>query len=324
MTSTSIVEGDFVYMLIEREFRTLSNHDKAYKIGQSGNIMGRMRGYPKGSQLLICVHVRDAEVSERYILNAFKSIFVQRADIGREYFTGDPTDMMSTFMSVIKNHGLADYGGINKETNPKIKTEIEIEEYIELDNDVPAETESDDKESNEDDDAIKDEKQRAIRQRQISKMDVDQRVDKFYQSARADLKGSVNVSEVHARFVDWCDNPALQPIGFRRLSATFLNNYGVATKPSIDGATMCFPDPTSIKTVENQYAEWLGKNIVITRDKADYLHMAQMKAKAGGCKEFVKLTKAYFDKIDGVSFPEVARVEGTTARGIVKGIMYKK
>jgi hypothetical protein len=49
--------GPAVYLLIEREFRGFPAPHRVYKVGRTDDIIERMRGYPKGSKLLMYVCV---------------------------------------------------------------------------------------------------------------------------------------------------------------------------------------------------------------------------------------------------------------------------
>lgn len=55
----------------------------------------RFVNYPKGSKLLFAVHCPSEKLvsTETRLIRTFKSKFVQRSDIGREYFEGDPSEM---------------------------------------------------------------------------------------------------------------------------------------------------------------------------------------------------------------------------------------
>jgi excinuclease UvrABC nuclease subunit len=51
-----------IYLVQEREF--IKTNEDVYKIGKSNNLSQRVRGYPKGSRLLLlilCKNVNDIE-----------------------------------------------------------------------------------------------------------------------------------------------------------------------------------------------------------------------------------------------------------------------
>ena len=107
------MRGDFVYMIVEREFLRLVPTRKAFKIGKSSNLLNRMRQYPKGSQVLTCVHVGNADAAERALLGVFDAIFKRRTDVGREYFAGDPVAMQRLFWSVLDTKGFLTCGHVH-------------------------------------------------------------------------------------------------------------------------------------------------------------------------------------------------------------------
>ena len=88
-----------VYLLITREF--YNARQNVYKIGRSSNIQSRFKTYPNGSITLIVRPCKDCVESEKVIMREFKERFVQRVDIGSEYFEGDVVEMIETFNSLV-------------------------------------------------------------------------------------------------------------------------------------------------------------------------------------------------------------------------------
>jgi hypothetical protein len=82
------IESQYVYLLQEREFT--KTHEDIFKIGKStqSNIK-RLTQYPKGSILLIQLSCLDCTKCEKMIMRKFKEKYIQRLDIGHEYFEGD-------------------------------------------------------------------------------------------------------------------------------------------------------------------------------------------------------------------------------------------
>jgi hypothetical protein len=77
-----------VYLLIEREF--LQSNCPIYKIGRSSQENDkRIKQYPKGSRLICLINVEDSKFMEKEIFSLFKHKYVQRRDIGSEYFEGN-------------------------------------------------------------------------------------------------------------------------------------------------------------------------------------------------------------------------------------------
>lgn len=85
-----------IYLLQEREF--LNSGENVYKIGRTSQEgLKRFDSYPKGS-VLYCIRKSDNPIrDEKTIKNVFDDMFENRDDIGREYYQGDLTDMISIF-----------------------------------------------------------------------------------------------------------------------------------------------------------------------------------------------------------------------------------
>ena len=86
-----------IYMLKEREF--VNSGINIYKIGKTLDLEKRMSKYPKGSHLYFNVLSDDIDKDEREILNIFRHEFVQRKDIGLEYFEGEHKLMLKQLFS---------------------------------------------------------------------------------------------------------------------------------------------------------------------------------------------------------------------------------
>jgi hypothetical protein len=76
-----------IYLLIEREFR--KTKENIYKIGKTRNLKHRLQDYPIGSLLLFSNSCPSLDESEDELLKQFNKRFIQRKDIGTEYFEGD-------------------------------------------------------------------------------------------------------------------------------------------------------------------------------------------------------------------------------------------
>jgi len=90
ITSNSTVDNKvngIIYLLLEREF--IKTGENVYKVGKTSNINKRMSKYPKGSFLYFSVVSDDIDRDEKEILSVFENEFIQRRDIGSEYFEGD-------------------------------------------------------------------------------------------------------------------------------------------------------------------------------------------------------------------------------------------
>ena len=77
-----------IYLLIEREF--LKSNCPIYKIGRSSQENDkRIKQYPKGSRLICLINVVDSIFMEKEMMHLFKHKYIQRKDIGSEYFEGN-------------------------------------------------------------------------------------------------------------------------------------------------------------------------------------------------------------------------------------------
>lgn len=91
-----------VYLLIEREFFvTMQN---IFKIGRSANVSNRTRQYPKGSQLLVVLPCNDSILTESHLKRVFSEKFIQRSDIGSEYYEGPPDTIIKEFVANVALH----------------------------------------------------------------------------------------------------------------------------------------------------------------------------------------------------------------------------
>lgn len=85
--TTSFNDTQFFYLLIEREF--IKTGESIYKIGRTIVVARRFMRYPKGSEIICVLKVPNCEQFETDIKVEFKRLFVNRLDIGDEYFEGD-------------------------------------------------------------------------------------------------------------------------------------------------------------------------------------------------------------------------------------------
>ena len=83
----------YIYLIWEREF--WSQNINIYKIGKSKQEnCRRLQAYPKGSRLIMIITVEHVDQTELELINIFKQKFIQRSDIGTEYFQGDCKSMI--------------------------------------------------------------------------------------------------------------------------------------------------------------------------------------------------------------------------------------
>jgi hypothetical protein len=101
----------YIYLLIEREF--LNSGEPVYTIGRSRRshkkttlLTQRVCEYPKGSKCILCRIVGDCYLAEDTIKKTFSQIFIQRKDIGIEYFEGDIELMKLEFIKIAKEYAI--------------------------------------------------------------------------------------------------------------------------------------------------------------------------------------------------------------------------
>lgn len=91
------------YIVQEREF--LNQNLPICKIGKtSRTIEERLKGYPKGTKIIIQIEVSDSTEIETMLKNEFKKVFKHRNDIGSEYFEGDIGHMVDYFCKIISKY----------------------------------------------------------------------------------------------------------------------------------------------------------------------------------------------------------------------------
>lgn len=101
-TMTTLLQYNYIYLLQEREF--VNSNQTIYKIGKSKQENNkRMNQYPKCSKLLFQIECNDCDLLETQLIAEFKNTYVQRADIGTEYFEGDKESMMNMIFEYRKN-----------------------------------------------------------------------------------------------------------------------------------------------------------------------------------------------------------------------------
>lgn len=87
----------YIYLLIEREFINSGEH--IYKIGKTTqDPIKRFNQYPKGSKLILIVHVSDCHENEKKIIDLFDNNFERCPNIGREYYKSNNVNMMITLI----------------------------------------------------------------------------------------------------------------------------------------------------------------------------------------------------------------------------------
>ena len=102
-----------VYLLIEREF--LKSECPIYKIGRSSQENdNRIKQYPKGSQLICFIKVVDSKFMENEMMHLFKHKYIQRKDIGSEYFEGNLVMMRKDMFDMVIEYDCAGFSECKK------------------------------------------------------------------------------------------------------------------------------------------------------------------------------------------------------------------
>ncbi len=94
---------NFIYIIKIREF--VNNNQNIYKIGRTTqDNLKRFNNYPKGSILLYYFYCDDCKIIENNIIQLFKKLFIQKKELGNEYFEGDIYLMMIEIAKIIYNN----------------------------------------------------------------------------------------------------------------------------------------------------------------------------------------------------------------------------
>lgn len=90
---------NYIYLLIEREF--IKTNENIYKLGRTNSEINiRFLQYPKNSKLLFYTQVFDCIITEDIIIKECCKLFIQRKDIGKEYFEGDINEIIKVISDI--------------------------------------------------------------------------------------------------------------------------------------------------------------------------------------------------------------------------------
>jgi hypothetical protein len=104
--------NEYIYLVQEREF--IKTNEPIYKLGKTKQeCLKRICNYPNGTKLLIQIICNDCDKYERELINKFKEIFIQKKEIGYEYFKGDKYKMIEIIYNLIWENNIK----INNENN---------------------------------------------------------------------------------------------------------------------------------------------------------------------------------------------------------------
>lgn len=88
-----------IYIIHEREF--VNSEQPIYKIGKTTQSVKRLGGYSKGSRLKLLLEVEDCHKCEKLLIQKFDELFINKPEIGREYYYGDINEMVSEFVQTV-------------------------------------------------------------------------------------------------------------------------------------------------------------------------------------------------------------------------------
>ena len=110
----------YIYLLQERAF--IKTKENIYKLGKTKQEnLKRIQNYPNGTKLIIQLECENCDINEKNLIIIFKQKFMQRIDIGTEYFEGDKYEMISIIYNVVM-----DYNKIVETDNKIVETDNKI------------------------------------------------------------------------------------------------------------------------------------------------------------------------------------------------------
>lgn len=121
----------YVYLVWLREF--FHKNEPVYKVGRTANIINRMLQYPKGSKVIFAVGTGDMFASELKVRTELSEHFINRTDIGREYYEGDVNRMLCTIWDTLK-----EIDGLQKATDPDVTSNEEQIQSLGIREEAPA------------------------------------------------------------------------------------------------------------------------------------------------------------------------------------------
>lgn len=96
---TSTKMAGYIYAIQVREF--MKTKESIIKVGRTEDIIQRFNDYPKGSRLLYTCYVEDCRQAEHSLLSSMRELFINRKDIGREYYEGQINNMIEHVKRIV-------------------------------------------------------------------------------------------------------------------------------------------------------------------------------------------------------------------------------
>jgi hypothetical protein len=101
---------NYIYIIQEREYK----NTKIYKIGKTKQKnLTRIRNYSKDTNLILQTICFDCDKLERKIIELFKNKYIQKTDIGLEYFEGNIDEMKTDIFNECQQDSVLNKNNIN-------------------------------------------------------------------------------------------------------------------------------------------------------------------------------------------------------------------
>lgn len=79
-------------------------NEATYKLGKTTrNILTRVDEYPKGTEIIVALRVENCHQMENKLKKKFNKLFVQRKDLGIEYYSGDVIKMQDVIIRAVSD-----------------------------------------------------------------------------------------------------------------------------------------------------------------------------------------------------------------------------
>jgi hypothetical protein len=106
----------YLYIIHVREFLDR----KIYKIGRTRDIIKRISQYPKGSKCILFIKCEEHILLETTVIKIFNEKFIQKIEIGTEYYEGDIEEMKKEMISITNEYVVNEDIHINNNVNDEI------------------------------------------------------------------------------------------------------------------------------------------------------------------------------------------------------------
>jgi hypothetical protein len=105
---------EYIYLL-QTPYHIKFN-ENVYKLGKTKLLnFKRFTYYPNGSIVYHHTYCKNSDICEKILLNLFRKKYIERKDIGNEYFEGNLQDMIININNIVSNYNNNDT--VNKIAN---------------------------------------------------------------------------------------------------------------------------------------------------------------------------------------------------------------